>query len=113
MIAFTPATTPERRAEHWWGKKADGWVDWALGPPPLTAAERVSDANAKAGKKLYDEPVAGGRVTTDGKVLKWKVAFPVVHEGERRGVAPFWCEDITERAWRVRIPFFFVTGRMG
>lgn len=106
MIAFTASTTPEARAKHWWGNKSDGWIDWSLGPAPADAAERVRDANAAAGQTIYDEPVAGGRITKDGsKHLQWKVAFPEVGEGERRGVKPFWCEDVTERAWRVSLTF--------
>lgn len=103
VIAFTAATTPETRARHWWGAKADGWIDWSLGPTPVSAAERVHRANASAGTTIYDAPVAGGRVTKDGsKHVQWKVAFPVLANGERRGVKPFWCEDVTERGWRVR-----------
>lgn len=74
-----------------------------MGPPPVDADTRVAEINKRAGTNLYLPAQAGGRRTRDGKDLKWKVAFPVVdkEKGEARGVRPFWCEDVTERGWRV------------
>jgi hypothetical protein len=48
----------------------------------------------------YANPIAGGRKRPDGVELKWKVTFPT---GVERGVAPFWCHDVTAREKRVPI----------
>lgn len=57
---------------------------------------------------MYAEPVDGGRVTTEGKVLKWRVTPPVITPDEigriKKVELPFFCEDITPREWRVRPP---------
>ncbi|KAM0752669.1 hypothetical protein T439DRAFT_311347 [Meredithblackwellia eburnea MCA 4105] len=109
IIAFTSQTTDAARSKHWWGNKSSGWIDWSLAPTPLEAAARVHALNyltpppASAGEsnKVFTEPVEGGRETKDGKQLKWKVAFPVLKDEEKRGVIPFFCEDVTDRTWRV------------
>ena len=103
LIAFTTSSTPAARANHWWGDKADGWIDWALCPAPASTSDRIKAVNAKAGSKIYQEPVDGGRLTKQGRQLEWKVAFPVLEVGQTRGVRPFWCGDVTERAWRVSL----------
>lgn len=81
--------------------KKSGWIDISTNPLPLTAQERVDSTNAASKAQVYEEPVKGGRETTAGKKLEWKVAFPVLQKGELRGVIPFWCEDVTPRGWRV------------
>ncbi|KAI5474933.1 hypothetical protein MNV49_002183 [Pseudohyphozyma bogoriensis] len=103
ILSFQEGVTPERRDPHWWGRKQNGWIDFALLPTPQTAAERVAAANERAGATFFQEPIYGGRTTPDGKEVKWAVAFPSVdrEKGEERGKIPFWCEDVTERSLRV------------
>lgn len=48
----------------------------------------------------YSDPQEGGRLTPDGKELKWRVTFPT---GSQRGSVPFWCHDLTPRQRRVPI----------
>jgi len=99
LIAFVHPDSA-RRVPHWWGNKADGWIDWSLAPPGTTA-EVLAEVEARAGTQPYDAPVSGGRVTPDGRKLEWKVTFPKLEAGQKRGVRPFWCEDVSPREWRV------------
>ena len=48
----------------------------------------------------YNEGVDGGRVTPEGKTLKWKLTAPV-NEVHGVGNVPFFCGDVTPRDWRV------------
>ncbi|ORY89715.1 glyoxalase-like domain-domain-containing protein [Leucosporidium creatinivorum] len=102
LIAFTAGTGPDKRSAHWWGKKKDGWIDWSLAPAPSTAKARVDGINDASGGAVYDQPVAGGRLNKQGQHVEWEVAFPIVGgDAGERGRRPFWCEDISERGWRV------------
>lgn len=91
---------PKNREGHPWDKPY-GIIDWAL----TTTTEEQPDVKTinsrlegKSSKVRYAEPVAGGRKRPDGVELQWKVTFPT---GIERGVAPFWCHDVTEREKRV------------
>ena len=67
----------------------------ALDFPSLEERLKNSDTGIS-----YGDPKEGGRVTLDGRELKWKVTFP---KGIDRGNVPFWCHDITPRERRVPI----------
>ncbi len=103
LIAFL-AGDPAKRAGHWWGNKQDGWIDWSLAPAPSTSDEVLAEIETRAGVQPYDAPVSGGRLTTEGKKLEWKVTFPKLEARQKRGVRPFWCEDVSPREWRVSRP---------
>ncbi|KZS98840.1 hypothetical protein SISNIDRAFT_480441 [Sistotremastrum niveocremeum HHB9708] len=120
-----PPNSPERqkRENHRWAhtRVEEGWIDFAnLGTDEgvwKVVNERFGGGGAddgnggKGGGKggegggLYAEPVDGGRVTTEGKVLKWRVTPPVISPDEigriKKVELPFFCEDITPREWRV------------
>jgi hypothetical protein len=53
----------------------------------------------------YSTPQKGGRIKPDGTALEWRVTFPQFEadDGLQRGAVPFWCHDLTPRAWRVPI----------
>lgn len=105
LIAFVedvssyPEGSTERRARqtHWWADKEQGWIDWSH-----LALDRAigGEINNRAGKDVYREPQEGGRKRADGEELKWRVTFP--QEQFERGTIPFFCEDLTPRALRVR-----------
>lgn len=104
LIAFTPGTSQAGRESHGWGRKPYGIVDYAFTLPSedLDATfeslrQKWHDAGVTE-KLIAAEPVAGGRTRPDGEVLKWKVA--TVGQ-EERGVANFWCFDVTPRDLRV------------
>jgi hypothetical protein len=104
LIAFTPGTSQADRESHGWGKKPYGIVDYAFTLPPDNLDEvfeslRQQWRSTGVGEELIAaEPVQGGRTRPDGEVLKWKVA--TVGQ-EERGVANFWCFDVTPRHLRV------------
>ncbi|KAK4054702.1 hypothetical protein OIO90_003514 [Microbotryomycetes sp. JL221] len=102
VIAFCADTSAQDRSNHWWGRKREGWIDWCLAPTPLSAQERVNAINIVARESVYQNAAEGGRLNKQRQMIKWRVAFPVVggDKGER-SVRPFWCEDITDRTWRV------------
>ncbi|BGP39010.1 hypothetical protein JCM10450v2_002967 [Rhodotorula kratochvilovae] len=92
LIAFLPSVSPSARAAHWWGRKADGIIDFALTSPSLPSSFPAA----------YDAPQAGGRTRPDGTEVKWVVTFPSSARFER-GAVPFWCHDTTPRALRVPV----------
>lgn len=110
LIAFThpasyyPPSTPIRakRDAHAWASKPPGWIDYAfLGNSSASISEIINHrAEAEGSGVSYVPEVQGGRERPDGKILEWLIAAPSVDHG--RGVAPFYCGDITPREWRVR-----------
>ncbi|GAA5821975.1 hypothetical protein JCM3770_003030 [Rhodotorula araucariae] len=90
LIAFLPSVSPSARAAHWWGRKADGLIDFAITSPCLPTSFPTA----------YDAPQAGGRTRPDGVGVEWVVTFPSPARFER-GAVPFWCHDTTPRALRV------------
>ena len=98
LIAFVN-DDPEKRKGHWWDRPY-GVVDFALGTDDFDyegLMDRLKDSGTGVS---YDEPKAGGRVTPDGKELKWEVTFP---KGVGRGNVPFFCTDVTPRERRVPV----------
>lgn len=127
LIAFVEGLDPEKRKQHRWGQRPEGRIiDWALslvdyngddshkeeeesGPAEVEFKEvqqRIREAQTGI---EYEDPVAGGRTTPAGVVLKWATSSPVLsssEEGNGNGVfgggeLPFWCLDRTPRPWRV------------
>ncbi|KZT32737.1 hypothetical protein SISSUDRAFT_993798 [Sistotremastrum suecicum HHB10207 ss-3] len=121
-----PPGSDERKARenHRWAhtRVSEGWIDfanlgtdegvWKVVNERFGGGDGDDDGNGgKGGGEggegggLYAAPVEGGRVTTEGKVLKWRVTPPVVSEDEvgkiKKVELPFFCEDITPREWRV------------
>ena len=90
-----------KTVEHWWKDKAQGWADWSISPGSQGSEAFVARVNELS---LHDEGYAnaqrGGRRTTEGKELEWKVAFNR-QPAAARGRLPFSCEDVTPREWRV------------
>ena len=90
----------QRRKGHWWWNKRPGWVDWSLfGGATDGRAVRVNQLAEESGAVVrYSLPQSGGRVTTDGKGLEWRISTPwaVLPPSS----VPFWCEDVTPREWR-------------
>lgn len=79
----------QRQSKHWWYGRRNGWIDWCL----LGIPERdITDG-------VYVDPQQGGRKTTSGDVIEWKVTFPLAKYP--RGTIPFWCTDLTPRDKRV------------
>lgn len=109
LVAFTELAKPEDKIGHWLAgdNKPCGLIDWVLGPGEKSTAQRVAAINEQAGKEVYLAPVAGGRKTAEGNMLAWETAAPVTGNSlaggvkEIRGRQPFWCEDVSPRAWRV------------
>ena len=104
LIAFSDTTTPEQRADHWWGRKPYGIVDYAFTLPPgdydkdfAQFKSMWEDAKVK-GEWVPPTLIPGGRTRPDGQKIEWKVAFPDV---EQRGIVNFWCFDVTPRDYRV------------
>ncbi|KAL1918885.1 uncharacterized protein VTP21DRAFT_2907 [Calcarisporiella thermophila] len=75
-----------------WFYKEEGPVDYAFYPD-----EDVSKTILEMGEKNveYVGPIEGGRITPDGKKIRWKLGWPSRHD------IPFLCADITPREWRV------------
>ncbi|KAM7184921.1 Glyoxalase-like domain containing protein [Naviculisporaceae sp. PSN 640] len=124
LIAFVDGLDPEKRKRHRWGSRSEGRIiDWALSLVDIDNAsveERTGNAEVEFKKVQerireahtgieYEEPVAGGRTTPAGVVLKWATSSPVVSNswegsadgGIGGGELPFWCLDRTPRPWRV------------
>jgi hypothetical protein len=78
---------------HWWHDKPNGLCDWAISGP----GQEEHLATLK-GEERFSEPREGGRKTSEGKELKWRVTFPTE---KPRGRLPFVCDDLTPREWRV------------
>ncbi|KAK3713032.1 hypothetical protein LTR37_008717 [Vermiconidia calcicola] len=98
LIAFVK-DDPEKRSGHWWDKPY-GVVDFAFTTTDLdyeSLKQRFRDSGTGIS---YAEPKAGGRITPDGKELKWEVTFPT---GVDRGNVPFFCTDVTPRERRVPV----------
>lgn len=92
---------------HWWGDKRCGVIDWALTSPDVAdasrAAARLDELKSKqpdgnSAGLAYTQPRQGGRRKPNGQEIAWFVTFP---EGAARGMAPFWCHDVTARELRV------------
>lgn len=109
LISFThpashyPPGSPERqeRDANPWAWKEPGWIDYAFLGSSSTSLSELINARAKKDKSRirYDPEVDGGRERSDGKVLKWRNSAPSQDDG--RGIAPFFCGDVTPREWRV------------
>ncbi|KAJ9474427.1 Glyoxalase-like_dom domain-containing protein [Pseudozyma hubeiensis] len=126
-----------RRKRHWWYHCRQGWIDWCLqdGISDKTIesinenARRLRESalqelsNKQRGEQddsvrviaprlLYQQPQEGGRVTTTGDEIKWKVTFPSppgpgdrLPIGNARSHVPFWCADLTPRQLRVPLNY--------
>ncbi|EST09150.1 Glyoxalase-like domain protein [Kalmanozyma brasiliensis GHG001] len=123
-----------RRRKHWWYHCAPGWIDWCLQDGISDGLIESINDNAKrlresalqelqsnegeeggakvvAPRLLYSAPQEGGRTTTRGDEIKWKVSFPTPPSGKQaasplpigneRSAVPFWCADLTPRDLRV------------
>lgn len=109
LIAFEENISPADRANHWWGDKQLGWIDWCLSnvdaTEPIGLAHHskrdshASEINSATTPVVYDDPIQGGRTRLDGTEIRWTVTFP--HNAYGRGTVPFWCHDITPRSDRV------------
>ncbi len=98
VIAFIN-DDPDKRKGHWWDKPY-GVVDYALTTKDSLSYEDLVDRLKKSETGIsYAEPKEGGR-STGGKDIRWRVTFPTAVE---RGKIPFFCEDTTDRKWRVAI----------
>jgi hypothetical protein len=109
LISFThspshyPPSSPERREREDipWASKLPGWVDFAfLGDSTTSISKIINDRAREDGSEVHYLPeINGGRETPDGKVLKWLISAP--DTGLETGSVPFFCGDLTPRAWRV------------
>jgi len=119
LISFVRDLDPEKRARHRWGGRPDGhMIDWALsllnpsvgsndGGDPEQEFRKVQARVRETRVGLeYEDPVAGGRTTPEGTVLKWVTASPFFTHAAKDesfggGELPFWCLDRTPRTLRV------------
>ncbi|KAH9890539.1 glyoxalase-like domain-containing protein [Cubamyces lactineus] len=98
--------------KHPWAAKLPGWIDYAFfgnaGSPSV--AQTINARSAADGSGVrYTPEVPGGRTRTDGRVLEWLITAPLVDDedgtgavaDDARGRLPFFCGDVTPRAWRV------------
>ncbi|KAI0657215.1 glyoxalase-like domain-containing protein [Cubamyces menziesii] len=127
LLHFTQRPpSPSSRASstrHPWAAKLPGWIDYAFlgnaGTPSI--AQTINARAAADGSGVqYAPEVRGGRTRTDGRVLEWLITAPRPatdvdtdelenhprdRDGEAgdgvRGRLPFFCGDVTPRAWRV------------
>lgn len=83
-------TAPGRRVAQW-RDKPYGPIDWALVPDDIEAEM----ARLRAAGQVWDDPVPGQRVRTDGQVVKWWFGTPDTFR------LPFLCADVTARELRV------------
>ncbi|KAK7708430.1 hypothetical protein SLS57_009012 [Botryosphaeria dothidea] len=106
LIAFID-DDPTNKHGHWWGDKRYGVIDWALTSPTVETTSRAAadlhdwkskQENGALAELAYAQPRRGGRRKPDGQEIAWFVTFP---QGAKRGLAPFWCHDITPRQQRV------------
>ncbi|KAI0628764.1 glyoxalase-like domain-containing protein [Trametes polyzona] len=104
LLHFTRPTPSE--STHPWAKKQPGWIDYAFlgnaGKPSIAATINARAAAEGSGVR-YAPEVRGGRTREDGKVLEWLISAPEPQRdnGDVRGRLPFFCGDLTPRAWRV------------
>ncbi|KAI0333166.1 hypothetical protein GY45DRAFT_1320112 [Cubamyces sp. BRFM 1775] len=117
-----PADVQAGSTKHPWAAKRPGWIDYAfLGNAGSPSVAQTINARAAADGSgvRYAPEVRGGRTRTDGRVLEWLITAPVddgtdvseftkEHSRDRdsaaddvRGRLPFFCGDVTPRAWRV------------
>ncbi|KAM0748499.1 hypothetical protein T439DRAFT_349290 [Meredithblackwellia eburnea MCA 4105] len=102
VVTYTSKATGEGRASHWWGAKKYGWIDWAISATPSGAVAKVNALNkGREGDEVYNPANEGGRGTAEGKFIRWRSGFPVLKDGELRGVLPILSEDLNDRSWRV------------
>lgn len=127
-----------RRKQHWWYNSRPGWIDWCLLDGISDGAIESINDNARrlresaeeelksekggegetkvvAPRLLYQSPVEGGRRTTAGDDIRWKVTFPSppssssgssrLPVGNVRSHVPFWCADLTPRDKRVPMTY--------
>ncbi|KAF2804560.1 uncharacterized protein BDZ99DRAFT_467256 [Mytilinidion resinicola] len=106
LIAFIDDGATSREG-HWWGDKKTGIADLAFttegaaGPCIDGVAERLTKSNAEGGLQVvYQQPQRGARNRPDGTRVEWEVTFPT-GKGVQRGLAPFFCHDVTPRDLRV------------
>lgn len=101
LIAFVD-DDPKHRADHRWGDKALGIIDFALSSTEDAEDhyKTLQESLEKSGSAVkYESPVPGGRTRDDGQVLKWEITSPEIPI--QRGKAPFFCHDVTSRELRV------------
>lgn len=97
LISFVePPPNEQARKSHWWNDKNDGLIDWAC-----AGQDQEKHLQQMGGEEAYNPPKEGGRMTKEGKEIKWRVTFPAT---EPRGRLPFMCDDLTPREWRVPEP---------
>jgi len=108
LLAFVPGAPEDQVKSHWWydTPSEEGYIDFSLAlPSGIESDDYVREINGRGGELYEEPPRTGGRMGDGGNEFKWKVAFPRVGEGQgeerSRGRLPFWCEDLTERKWRV------------
>ena len=98
LIAFIN-DDPVKAAGHGWDKDF-GVVDIALTTRRAFDHKALQEKLRQTGTDIsYADPLVGGRTSSDGPDLKWKVTIP---QGIERGAVPFWCHDVTPRERRVR-----------
>ena len=97
LIAFIDDDGSKRQG-HWWDKPY-GVVDYAFTTREKLDYDGIVARLKDSGTGIsYDKPKAGGRITPDGRELKWETTFP---NGVGRGNVPFFCTDVTPRERRV------------
>ncbi|EIW60945.1 uncharacterized protein TRAVEDRAFT_166054 [Trametes versicolor FP-101664 SS1] len=100
LIHFTRPPPPD--STHPWAAKQPGWVDFAhlgnAGTPSISATINAR-AEAEGSGVHYAQEIPGGRTREDGRVLKWLISG--IEDAGLRGRLPFFCGDLTPRAWRV------------
>ncbi|KAI0355109.1 hypothetical protein OH77DRAFT_1455164 [Trametes cingulata] len=101
LLHFTRAPSPS--STHPWAQKHPGWIDYAFlgnaGTPSIADTINArADRDGVEGAR-YAKEARGGRKRADGRVLEWLIS---ASEGDGvRGRLPFFCGDLTPRAWRV------------
>jgi catechol 2,3-dioxygenase-like lactoylglutathione lyase family enzyme len=83
-------SAPGRRVAEW-RQRPYGPIDWALIPDNINA----EIARLRAAGQIWDDPVPGQRVRTDGQLVQWWFGTPDTF------LLPFLCADVTHRDLRV------------
>ncbi|RDW60549.1 hypothetical protein BP6252_11932 [Coleophoma cylindrospora] len=115
-----PPLDDENLPMRFWGPKKAGLIDFALTSTTVPAEECIGAVNQRLSEDpdydaglgvKFQEPVAGSRKRADGIEVKWKVTRPVFRDGQKTPSAtlfsggridvPFFCHDVTQRAFRV------------